>query len=137
MSSDGAILIVDDNRDNLFVLENLLASLGRPIVSARNGAEALSKVNDVSPILILMDLDMPVMDGWEAGRRLRANPRTASIPIIALSAHALLGDEERTIGQCCDVFISKPFSPSEVIARVKSYLGANAAAASSAEDTEE
>jgi CheY-like chemotaxis protein len=116
------ILIVDDNPDNLFVLENLLTHVGHRVIQARDGAEALRMANTDAPDLVLMDLDMPIMDGWEASRRLRGSPQTSHLPIIALSAHALLGDQERTLSDCCDEFISKPFTPANVLAKIERFL---------------
>lgn len=116
------ILIVDDNADNLFVLENLLAHESHQVIVARNGAEALGAAARDQPDLILMDLDMPVMSGWEAMERLRSAPETASIPIIVLTAHAVLGDEEKTIGHNCDAFITKPFDADKVLSTVRQFL---------------
>jgi two-component system, cell cycle response regulator DivK len=116
------ILIVDDNPDNLFVLDNLLTHVGHRVIQARDGAEALRLANTECPDLVLMDLDMPIMDGWEASRRLRESPQTSHLPIIALSAHALLGDQERTLGDCCDEFIAKPFAPTNVLAKIERFL---------------
>jgi two-component system cell cycle response regulator DivK len=116
------ILIVDDNRDNLFVLDRLLTHEGHRVLTAEDGAEALSLAHGDQPDLVLMDLDMPVMDGFEASRRIRAIPDLAHVPILALSAHALLGDEERAMGHAIDGFISKPFSAQQLLSRVSAML---------------
>jgi two-component system cell cycle response regulator DivK len=132
MSEIGApakVLIVDDNADNLFVLESLLANEGHQVIVAHNGAEAISMANRDRPDLILMDLDMPVMNGWEAMKRIRTSPETAATPIVVLTAHAVLGDEERTIGPHCDAFLTKPFDPKQMISTVRQLLDSGRAAA--------
>jgi two-component system cell cycle response regulator DivK len=87
-----------------------------------NGAEALAAVERERPDLVLMDLDMPVMNGWEAIEHIRANPEVASLPIIVLSAHALLGDEEKAMPGQCDGFLPKPFNTQQVMALIGEIL---------------
>ena len=94
------ILYVEDNEDNLYMLSNRLKRRGYEVVSARDGEQGIAMAASEAPALILMDLSLPVMDGWEATRRLKAEPRTQNIPVIALSAHAMAGDRflGRSIG---------------------------------------
>lgn len=120
--SPALVLVVDDNSDNLFVLENLLTHEGMRVKVARNGAEALSLAAEEIPDLVLLDLDMPVMDGWETSRRLRAMAGAARVPIMALTAHALLGDEERALTAAIDAYMTKPFSQCEVLAQIRQLL---------------
>lgn len=122
MNTAARILIVDDNSDNLFVLESLLSHAGHTVISALNGAEALTIADQELPDLIMMDLDMPVMDGLEACKRLRAAPRTRNIPILILTAHALLGDEEKALNANCQGFLTKPFQATTILERVAGIL---------------
>ena len=102
------ILVVEDNEFNRDMLSRRLQRRGYEIVSACDGEHAVRVAPAHMPDLILMDINLPGMDGWEATRRLRADEKTASIPIIALTAHAMTGDREKTIGAGCDEYETKP-----------------------------
>src|SRR5438128_269178 len=102
------ILYVEDNDDNIFVVYRRLGGWGHTVLIARDGREGLAMARSERPDLILMDLSLPVLDGWEATRRLKAAPDTKAIPIIALSAHAMAGDRERALDAGCDDFDTKP-----------------------------
>lgn len=110
------ILVVEDNIDNRRILVYRLKRFGDfEILEAGNGEEALRLVAENPPDLIFMDLKMPVLDGWEATRRLRATEIGRSIPIIALTAQAMAGDEQRALAVGCDDYIAKPITDAEVV----------------------
>lgn len=117
------ILVVEDDPDNRRIVEKVLAVDGYTVVEAVDGIEALSKAQAERPDLILMDLALPNMDGWEATRRLKADPLTSRIPVVALTAVAMRGDEERARAAGCDDYLSKPARPAEIRAMVKKYTG--------------
>lgn len=116
------ILLVEDNLHNRKIFQGVLAHAGFRVVEAEDGGKALQAVKTDRPDLILMDLSIPVVDGWECTRRLKADPQTKAIPIIALTAHAMRGDEERARGAGCDGYLSKPISPKRVVEEVKRVL---------------
>jgi two-component system cell cycle response regulator DivK len=116
------ILVVEDNEDNLTVLCDELEYVGYEVISAANGEEAIEKTFTERPDLILMDISIPVIDGWEATRRLKADPKTENIPIIALTAHAMAGDAEKAKAAGCDGYIAKPCTPDEVAAKVSHFF---------------
>ena len=103
------VLIVEDEPHNLGVPEGILTYYGAQVFTAEDGVEGLEVLADVTPTLILLDLSMPRMDGWEMIKRVRENPRTTSVPVVALTAHALRGDKERVLNAGFDGYISKPF----------------------------
>jgi two-component system, cell cycle response regulator DivK len=116
------ILYVEDNEDNVYMLRRRLEQQGFEIVVAGDGAAALAMVREAAPDLILMDLSLPEIDGWEATRRLKADPATRAIPIIALSAHALAGDREKALGAGCDEFEPKPIDFASLRAKIAALL---------------
>jgi len=116
------ILIVEDVELNRQLLVQLLEDRYR-LVLAEDGAAALERAAEACPDLILMDLSLPRMDGWEATRLLKADPRVARIPIIALSAHAMRGDEERARASGCDGFLTKPIDETLLFQTLARYLG--------------
>jgi len=104
------VLYVEDNDDNVYMLKMRLELLGDfEVLAAEDGEKGCEMAAAERPDIILMDLEMPVVDGWEATRRLRSNPQTRDIPVIALSAHALAGERERALAAGCNEFDSKPF----------------------------
>lgn len=116
------ILVVEDNEDNLTVLCDELEYVGYEVISAANGEEAIEKTFTERPDLILMDISIPVIDGWEVTRRLKTDPKTENIPIIALTAHAMAGDAEKAKAAGCDGYIAKPCTPDEVAAKVGHFF---------------
>lgn len=117
------VLYVEDNDDNVYLLKMRLELIeGFDITVARDGVEAISVVATDPPEVILMDLNLPVMDGWEATRRLKADQKTAKIPVIALTAHAMAGDRERALAAGCDDFDTKPIDFDRLIAKMKRLL---------------
>ena len=119
-----SVLLVEDNDDNLSIYSTILRHFGYDVLEATDGAAALEMASARLPNLILMDVSIPIMDGWEATRRIKADPATAHIPIIALTAHALASDRERAKEVGCDDYISKPAEPRTVVEAVQRFIGA-------------
>jgi two-component system cell cycle response regulator DivK len=119
----GRILVVEDNRDNLTLINDVLSSLEYEVLSAKDGEEALQSASAEKPSLILMDLSLPRMDGWTATQRLKSDPELAHIPVIALTAHAMIGDRERALAAGCDDYVSKPINIRELISKLRQLLG--------------
>ena len=119
------LLYIEDNEDNLYMLQLRFDVLGRyEIISATDGAAGLAMAAAERPDLILMDLNLPEVDGWEAARRLKADPLTRDIPIIALSAHAMAGDREKALATGCDDFDTKPVEFDRLLAKIEQALAA-------------
>jgi len=116
------ILVVEDQEDNRRIVRDLLAANDYDMTEAENGEEALAAVQKERPDLILMDIQLPVMDGYEATRRIKADPAMSSIPIIAVTSYALSGDEEKARAAGCNDFVPKPYSPRELLAKIRQYL---------------
>lgn len=117
------ILIIEDTEDNRQILRDLLGMAGYTLVEAGDGAEGVAKAAEHRPDLILMDIQMPVMDGYEATRRIKADPALKSIPVVAVTSYALAGDEAKTRAAGCDAYIAKPYSPRQMLAKVREILG--------------
>ena len=116
------ILVVDDDEMNRDMLSRRLLRKGYDVVLAVNGEEAIERVAAERPQLILMDLSMPVLDGYEATRRLKASGETAAIPIIGLSAHAMVGDREKALAAGCDDYDTKPVELPRLLGKVETFL---------------
>jgi two-component system, cell cycle response regulator DivK len=116
------ILVVEDQPDNRRILRDMLSNAGYELVEAESGEEALTAVEAQRPDLILMDIQLPVMDGYEATRRIRSNPGLKSIPIIAVTSYALAGDEAKALAVGCNAYVTKPFSPRALLAKVQEHL---------------
>jgi len=116
------VLLVEDNLHNRRIFSGVLTHYGFEVREAVNGEEALRSAVEKRPDLILMDLSLPVMDGWTASRKIKENDILSSIPIIALTAHAMSGDEQRALDAGCDAYLSKPISPKKVVAEVLRVL---------------
>ena len=117
------ILIVDDNLTNMKLAANVLEDTGYKVSKAADAVEAQALLASIAPDLILMDLSMPGMDGWEATRRLKADRRTRDIPVIALTGHALTGFSESAKLAGCDAFVTKPCLPDTLVEEVRRLLG--------------
>jgi CheY-like chemotaxis protein len=115
-------LYVEDNDDNIFMLRNRLTRAGFAVVIATDGAQGLQLASSERPDLILMDLSLPVLDGWEATRQLKAAPETSRIPVIALSAHAMAGDREKAMQAGCDDFDTKPVDIQRLLAKIRAFM---------------
>ena len=116
------ILVVDDDEMNRDMLSRRLLRKGYEVVLAVNGVEAIEKASLDRPELILMDLSMPVLDGYEATRRLKAGAETTKIPIIGLSAHAMVGDREKALAAGCDDYDTKPVELPRLLGKVEAFL---------------
>jgi CheY-like chemotaxis protein len=116
------ILYVEDNDDNVYMLAGRLRRRGFEVIVAPDGEQGVALARAEAPALILMDLGLPILDGWEATRRLKAAPETCDIPIIALSAHAMAGDRERAIAAGCDDFDSKPIEFARLLDKIRALL---------------
>ena len=120
------ILVVEDQEDNRQILRDLLGSTDYEIIEAGDGEEALAAVAAQRPDLILMDIQLPLLDGYEATRRIKADPALRAIPIIVITSYALSGDDEKARAAGCDAYFSKPFSPRQLLAKVREYLSPGA-----------
>jgi CheY-like chemotaxis protein len=116
------ILYVEDNEDNIYVLKNRLTRVGHTVLIASDGAQAVTMAAAEQPNLILMDLSLPVLDGWEATRRIKAAPETRHIPVIALTAHAMAGDREKAMAAGCDDFDTKPVEMSRLLDKIQALV---------------
>jgi two-component system, cell cycle response regulator DivK len=116
------ILYVEDNEDNIYVLKNRLLRAGYTVLIASDGAQAVTMAAAEQPNLILMDLSLPVLDGWEATRRIKAAPETRHIPVIALTAHAMAGDREKAMAAGCDDFDTKPVEMSRLLDKIQALV---------------
>jgi CheY-like chemotaxis protein len=117
------ILVVEDNPDNRILITDVLTSLQYEVSVAMDGLEGVAKAEAEVPDLILMDLSLPHMDGWTATGHIKANPSLTAIPIIALTAHAMVGDRERALEAGCDDYVSKPIDLRELAGKLAKYLG--------------
>jgi CheY-like chemotaxis protein len=116
------VLFVDDYPDARDMYSEYLEFSGYEVVQAANGIEALERAVETGPDIIVMDLSLPVMDGWEATRRLKADTRTAAIPVVALTGHALAGISEGAKRAGCDAFVTKPCLPEDLVKEIKRVL---------------
>ena len=116
------ILYVEDNEDNVYVIEERLVRLGFAFLVAADGAKGIALARSERPDLILMDLSLPVMDGWETTRRLKSAPETKRIPVIALTSHAMVGEREKALAAGCDDFDTKPVHFARLLAKIRALL---------------
>ena len=122
-STGQTLLLVEDNEDNRIIYCTVLRHLGYEVIEAQDGVKAVELARSVQPDLILMDISIPRMDGWEATRILRGDPRTSDIPIIALTAHALADDRERATEVGFSSYLAKPIEPRHVVAEIRRWIG--------------
>lgn len=116
------ILYVEDNEDNIYVLKNRLTRAGFTVLVATDGAQAVAMASAEVPDLIIMDLTLPVLDGWEATRQLKAALETKHIPVIALTAHAMSGDREKALQAGCDDFDTKPVDLPRLLEKIRALV---------------
>ncbi len=116
------ILLIEDNEMNRDMLSRRLIKRGYEVVVAVDGQEGVAKARAEAPALVLMDMSLPVLDGWEATRALRADPATRSIPVIALTAHAMAGDREKALAAGCDDFDTKPIELERLLGKIEALL---------------
>ena len=120
------ILIVEDQEDNRTILRDVLSTVGYELIEALNGEDGVKLAQSERPDLILMDIQLPKMDGYEATQQIKSIAELKTIPIIAVTSYALSGDEAKARAVGCDGYIAKPFSPREVLAKVRKYLSEEA-----------
>ncbi|MBI1774227.1 MAG: response regulator [Proteobacteria bacterium] len=116
------ILVVEDQEDNRQILRDLLGSVGYEMIEVGDGEAAVKIAATERPDLILMDIQLPIMDGYEATRRIKADPALRAIPIIVVTSYALSGDEEKARAAGCDAYVAKPYSPRQLLAKIREYL---------------
>ena len=116
------ILVIEDQEDSLRILRDLLMGSGYKVIEAINGAEGVTAAETHQPDLILMDIQLPDFDGYEATRRIKSKPALRSIPIIAVTSYALSGDDVKAFDAGCDAYVSKPFSPRALLTKIREFL---------------
>jgi CheY-like chemotaxis protein len=121
--SSGRILVVEDNPDNMVLISDILTSLNYTVLQAVDGEQGVAMAGAELPDLILMDLSLPRLDGWHATQQIKANTALNHIPIIALTAHALIGDRERALAAGCDDYLSKPINFRALANKLDAHLG--------------
>ena len=117
------VLVVEDNTDNMTLISDILHSLDYEVLAAKDGEEGVKSARAEKPDLILMDLSLPRVDGWTATRMIKGDPNLTTIPIIALTAHAMTGDRERALEAGCNDYISKPINMRDLMSKLRQYLG--------------
>lgn len=122
------VLLVEDNEDNRTIYTTILRHVGHDVIEASNGEDGIRLALERQPNVILMDVAMPGIDGWEATRRLKGDPQTARIPVIALTAHAMAEDRQRAVDAGCEGYLAKPIEPRRVVEEVARILERIAAA---------
>ncbi len=121
-TSNQRILIVEDQEDSRRILADLLSSAGYGVLQAASGEEGIAVATDSKPDLILMDIKLPGIDGYEATRRIKAHPDLEDVPIIVITSYAFSGDEQKAVDAGCDAYMSKPVSPNAVLGKVREFL---------------
>lgn len=121
------VLLVEDNEMNRDMLSRRLTRQGYEVTIAQDGAQALTMVSEQRPDIVLMDMSLPIIDGWEATRRLKADPATSSIPVIALTAHAMAEDREKALAAGCDDYDTKPIELPRLVEKITQLLPKSAA----------
>ena len=121
--SSRRILVIEDNPDNMTLIVDVLLSLDYEVLQAADGEKGVELARTERPDLILMDLSLPRLDGWTATRNIKADEATTAIPVVALTAHAMVGDRERALEAGCDDYISKPIDLQELVTKLTQYLG--------------
>jgi two-component system cell cycle response regulator DivK len=116
------ILVVEDQEDNRRIMRDLLTSVGYEVIEAVTGEEGVAAAETHRPDLILMDIQLPGLDGYEATRQIKANPDLEHIPIIVVTSYALSGDDVKAFEAGCNAYVSKPFSPRQLLAKIREHL---------------
>src|SRR4051794_16767227 len=118
------ILVIEDHEDNRQILRDLLSAAGFDMIEAENGEDGVAAAVSQKPDLILMDIQLPLMDGYEATRRIKADATLSATPIIVITSYALSGDEAKASAAGCDAYVTKPYSPRELLAKIRTFLPA-------------
>lgn len=116
------ILYIEDNEQNLYLVTFMMEKHGYEVIAARDGREGIERAAAVSPDLILLDIQLPVMDGYAVARQLRMNPDLAEIPIVAVTSYAMVGDREKSLAAGCNGYIEKPINPDTFMEQVNQHL---------------
>jgi len=116
------VLVIEDNEINFYLLRTIIKKLGHQVIEARDGFAGVELARSERPDLILMDIQLPVLDGYEATKRIRAAKETKDIPIIAITSYAMVGDKEKSLAAGCTAYIEKPIEPESFIEKLKKYL---------------
>ena len=116
------ILVVEDQEDNRQILRDLLSNAGFEMIEAEDGEKGVAVAARERPDLILMDIQLPILDGYDATRRIKANPDLKAIPIIAVTSYALSGDDAKARAAGCDAYVPKPYSPRALLAKIREFL---------------
>jgi two-component system cell cycle response regulator DivK len=116
------ILVIEDQEDNRQIVRDLVTASGYELIEATTGEEGIEAAARERPDLILMDIQLPGIDGYEVTRRIKANPQLQKIPIIAVTSYALSGDDKKAFAAGCDSYVTKPYSPRLLLAKIKEYL---------------
>jgi len=117
------ILVIEDHEENRRLLRDLLTSFGYELIEALTGEEGLTMAETHQPDLILMDIQLPGIDGYETTRRIKAKPALRHIPVIAVTSYELSGDDAKALEAGCDAYVTKPFDPAELLEKIRGYLG--------------
>jgi two-component system, cell cycle response regulator DivK len=117
------ILVVEDHEENRRILRLLLTKAGFELIEAETGEDGVRLAETERPDLILMDIQLPGLDGYEATRRIKANPELRAVPLIVVTSYALSGDDEKAFAAGCDAYVTKPFVPRQLLAKIREYLG--------------
>lgn len=118
MSAGGTVLLIEDNEQNRYLATYLLEHAGFKVVSAESGREALSLVTDLTPVIILLDIQLPGMDGYQVARELRTREALKAVPIVAVTSYAMIGDKEKALEAGCTGYIEKPIDPERFVSQV-------------------
>jgi two-component system cell cycle response regulator DivK len=124
MTAQQTVLVVDDNEDNRRILRDLLRSVGYGVIEATTGEDGVATAKARTPDLILMDIQLPGIDGYEATRRIKADDTLRPIPLIVVTSYALSGDDAKALAAGADAYVAKPFSPRAMLAKIREYLPA-------------
>jgi len=116
------ILVIEDQEDNRRILRDLLTSAGYQVIESVSGEEGVASATTHRPDLVLMDIQLPGLDGYEATRRIKADPSLRNIPVIAVTSYALSGDDVKAYEAGCDAYVTKPFSPRALLAKIREYV---------------
>jgi two-component system cell cycle response regulator DivK len=116
------ILVIEDHEENRRILRDLLTSAGYALLEATTGEDGVRLAGEARPDLILMDIQLPGVDGYEATRRIKGDPALRAIPIIAVTSYALSGDDQKAMQAGCDAYVTKPFSPRALLAKIREFL---------------